>query len=130
MARFEHLVEELLDFLMMRLDERDLERLVVHEPQRISAAYMFTEDGRCEVRVDRFTGCSACSQVPPEALFASPLHIDVEAWPCSPIRSLALAFFDDPDFRYWWRPEYAVFASGRLVHPVGEIEWPWGLVQG
>ncbi|WP_067823495.1 hypothetical protein [Actinomadura kijaniata] len=130
MARFERFVEELLDFLLMRLDEEGFERLVVHEPQRMSAAHMFTGGGRCEVRVDRFTGCSACSRVPPGALFTSFLHTDVEAWPCPPVRSLALQFSDDSDYRYGWRPEYAVFASGKLVHPVGEIEWPWGLVQG
>ncbi|MGY0060637.1 hypothetical protein ACWY4P_29540 [Streptomyces sp. LZ34] len=120
MARFEGFVEELLDFLLTRLDEAGFERLVAHEPKRMGASYIFTGGGRCETRVDMFTGCVTCSQV-------TPLSLKVEAWPCLPVRTLALRFADDPDFAYGWRPEYAVFASGKLVHPVGDVEWPWGL---
>ncbi|MGI5206052.1 hypothetical protein ACQEU6_31330 [Spirillospora sp. CA-108201] len=45
MARFEQFVEELLDFLLTRLDEVGFERLVAHEPRRMAAGYMFTDRG-------------------------------------------------------------------------------------
>ncbi|MEU0808220.1 hypothetical protein [Streptomyces sp. NPDC005970] len=120
MARFERFVEELLDFLLTRLDEAGFERLVAHEPERMFASHIFSDGGRCETRVVSFTGCRACSQITPGSL-------EVEAWPCLPVRTLALRFADDPDHAYGWRPEYAVFASGKLVRPVGDVEWPWGL---
>lgn len=114
MARFEPFVEELLDFLLKRLDEAGFERLVVHEPRRMYAPYIFSGGGRVEQRGLGFTGCCACSQIP-QGGFGS--DITVEAWPCLHVRSLTLQFVDDPDYCQGWRPENALFASGRLIHP-------------
>ncbi|MET9245381.1 hypothetical protein [Nonomuraea sp. NPDC003709] len=166
MARYERFVEELLDFLLMRLDETGFAQLVAHEPRRMYAAYIESGGGRCETRGSGFTACATCSQIPSRVVVdsvtgvecllwkaidlaayreaAAPyekrhgrthqLHtwgsyhdISVEAWPCLQVRSLALPFADDPDYRYGWRAQYAVFASGKLVHPDGERQWPWQL---
>jgi hypothetical protein len=114
-------VEELLDFLLTRLDEADFARLVAHEPQRMSAAYFQGGGGRAETRGLMFTGCAACSRIPPYTLFRSFGHINVPVWPCPPVRALTLRHADDPDYREEWRPEVAVFASGQLVHPDGHF---------
>ena len=119
MAGYDRFVEELLGFLLVRLGETGFARLVTHEPTRISAAYFQGGGGRAETRVARFTGCATCSQVPPGTLFPSYGGITIEAWPCLPVRSLVLPFADDPDYREWWKPEHALFASGKLVNPDG-----------
>lgn len=116
MARFDRSVEELLNFLLTRLDKSGFERLVAHEPKRTAAAYFESGGGRAETRVAMFTGCATCSRVPPGSLFLSYHHINVEAWPCQQVRSLALPFADDPEFQDGWQPEYAFFASGKPVH--------------
>ncbi|MEV0386441.1 hypothetical protein [Nonomuraea sp. NPDC050643] len=116
MARFEPFVEELLDFLLRRLDEAGFERLVVHEPRRMCAPYIFSGGGRVEQRGLWFTGCRACSHIPQGGFGGD---VDVEAWPCPHVLSLTLQFAADPDYRQGWRPENALFASGRLVHPDG-----------
>ncbi|AEM85640.1 hypothetical protein [Streptomyces violaceusniger] len=117
MPRYDRFTEELLGFLLTRLDdESDLEHLVTHEPRRISAAYFEGGGGRAETRVMRFTGCAACSRIPPYTLFPSYGRITVPAWPCLPVRALALRFAGEPDYCDGWRPEVALFASGRLVH--------------
>ncbi|MEU7743443.1 hypothetical protein [Nonomuraea sp. NPDC049158] len=95
MARFEPFVEELLDFLLTRLDEAGFERLVVHEPRRMCAPYIFSGGGRVEQRGMWFTGCRACSQIP-RGGFGS--DINVEEWPCLHVRSLTLQFADDPNY--------------------------------
>lgn len=112
-ARFEKFVEQLLDFLLTRLDEAGFERLVAHEPRRMCAPFIFSGDGRVEQRGMWFTGCCACSQIPSGGFGGD---IKVEAWPCFHVRSLTLQFADDPDYRQGWRPEHALFASGRLIH--------------
>ncbi|GAA2070797.1 hypothetical protein [Actinomadura alba] len=124
MARYNRFVEELLDFLLIRLDETGFARLVVHEPKRMSAAYFEGGGGRAETRGATFTGCATCSQIPPGSLFASYVHINVEEWPCLHVRSLALPFAGDPDYRDGWRPDHAVFASGKLVHQDDDCQWP------
>jgi hypothetical protein len=122
-GRIDH-VEELLDFLLARLDKIGFARLVVHEPKRMYAAYIETGGGRVETRGLTFTGCATCSKMPSDADFASYGHINVEEWPCLRVRSLALGFADDPEYREWWRPQHAVFASGKLVHQDGDRQWP------
>ncbi|MFD7505737.1 hypothetical protein [Streptomyces sp. NPDC059850] len=116
MPRYDRFVEELLDFLLTRVDEDGLARLVAHEPRRMHAAYFEGGGGRAETRGMSFTGCTACSRIPPYTLFLDYGRIDVPAWPCEPVRELALRFADAPDYRTGWRPEGAVFASGRLIH--------------
>jgi hypothetical protein len=123
-AVFSSFTEELLNFLLMRVDETGLELLVVHEPNRMSAGYLESGGGRCETRVASFTGCAACSHVAPGKLFPSYLGIDVEAWPCLRIRSMAQFYADDPDFAYGWGPDYAVLVSGMLVHQTADRRWP------
>ncbi|SEH01025.1 hypothetical protein SAMN05444920_118214 [Nonomuraea solani] len=110
MTRFEPYVEELLDFLLKRLDEAGFERLLVHEPRRMYAPYIFSGGGRVEQRGLMFTGCRTCSRIP-EGGF------NVEAWPCAHVLRLTLRFADDPGHHPGWRPENALFASGRLIHP-------------
>ncbi|GAB3984409.1 hypothetical protein GCM10029978_094020 [Actinoallomurus acanthiterrae] len=116
MARFDRYVEELLDFLLTRLDEPGFDRLLVHEPRRMSAAYVETGGGRCETRGVFFTGCGTCSRIPPGTVFTGYPGIDVEDWPCTPVRSLMLRFADDPGYDEAWRPAYARLVSGRFVH--------------
>ncbi|WP_284745994.1 hypothetical protein [Amycolatopsis sp. RTGN1] len=116
MPRYDHFVEELLGFLLARLDEPGFARLVTHEPQRMTAAYFEGGGGRAETRTVSFTGCVTCSQIPPCTLFRSHGHIDVPAWPCLPVRELALSFANAPYYRDEWRPEFTVVASGQLVH--------------
>jgi hypothetical protein len=113
---FDHFVEELLGFLLTRLDEVGFAWLVTHEPQRMGAAYFEGSGGRAETRGVRFTGCAACSRIPPRTLFPTHGDINVPAWPCPPVRELALRFADAPDYRDDWRPEFALVASGRLLH--------------
>ena len=122
MARFDPYVEELLDFLLTRLDEPGFDRLLAHEPRRIPAAYVETGGGRCETRVVFFTGCGTCSRIPPGTLFNGYLGINVENWPCTPVLSLVLRFADDPGYHEGWRPEFARFVSGRFVHE-DEVDW-------
>ncbi|MDA2810271.1 hypothetical protein O4J56_06430 [Nocardiopsis sp. RSe5-2] len=117
MPRYDRLVEEFLDFLLTRMsEEEDLLFLITHEPRRMYAAYLETGGGRCETRGVDFTGCGVCSRIPPYTLFADYVHINVPAWPCPAVRALALRFADHADFRDNWRPESALFASGRPVH--------------
>lgn len=131
MPRFRPYEEELLDFLLTRLDEADDEAdfacLVTHEPKQMMAAYMETGGGRCETRTTTFTGCTTCSVSTPAREFGHFAAIDIEAWPCGPVRLLALRFADDPDYRYWWKPEHADFVSGKLVHQEADRIWPWQL---
>ena len=63
-ARFERFVEELLDFLLTRLDEAGFEQLVVHEPQRMVAAHMLRTvvDARREGLVHGLQRCLAHRQ--------------------------------------------------------------------
>ena len=137
MAGNDRYVEELLNFLLERLDETGFAQLVAHEPKRMYAAYIFSGGGRVETRGASFTGCATCSQIPSRVLIdpvtgaecvlwqaidlkayreaAAPYEerhgrthqletwsgyqdIDVEAWPCPHVRSLALPFADDPDY--------------------------------
>ena len=116
MPRSDPVVEELLGFLLTRLDGASFESLATHEPKRMTAAYFEGGGGRAETRGIWFTGCVTCSQIPPGTLFRSHSHIDVPEWPCQPVREQTLHFADDPDYRDEWRPEFALFASGRLIH--------------
>ena len=109
-------IEELLSFLLMRLDETGFEQLVAHEPKRMAAPYIETAEGRCEQRARYFTGCDTCCQLLPPDL----LYYYAEAWPCQAVRSLALPFADDPEYAEAWRPEYAMLASGKRIHPEQE----------
>ncbi|MGW2324301.1 hypothetical protein ACWC5C_00890 [Streptomyces sp. NPDC001700] len=120
MARYDRFVEELLAFLLTRIDEDGLVRLVAHEPRRMSAPYFEGGGGRAETRGVWFTGCTACSRIPPGTLFLGHGHIDVPAWPCLHVRALALRFAGDPGYRAEWRPEFALFASGRLIDQEAE----------
>jgi len=109
-------MEELLAFLLMRLDETGFEQLVAHEPKPMAAPYIETAGGRAEDRARYFTGCATCCQpLPPDSL-----HHYAEAWPCQAVRSLALPFADDPEYAEAWRPEYAMLASGEFIHPERE----------
>ncbi|MEV5720719.1 hypothetical protein AB0L41_43225 [Amycolatopsis mediterranei] len=116
MPRYERFVEELLGFLLARLDEPGFARLVAHEPKRMMAAYFEGAGGRAETRTASFTGCIKCSQIPPTTLFRSHGHIDAPAWPCMPVRELTLSFAEDPDYRDEWRPKFTLVASGQLLH--------------
>ncbi len=71
-----------------------------------------------------FTGCATCSQIPAGSVFPSYLHINVEAWPCLHVRSLALPLADDPDYRDGWQPEYTRYASGKLIHQDHDLRQP------
>ena len=112
---------ELVDFLLARLDEAGLAELFAHEPKRTYAAYTETGGGRCETRGAMFTGCLTCSRIRPYTEFPGYHNINVEAWPCSRVRSLALPFAEDSDYREDWLPQYAAFASGKFVHPDGDL---------
>lgn len=166
MAGHDRSVDELLDFLLTRLDETRFPQLVAHEPKRMVASYNggpYWAGSRSGPQPAWFTGCVTCSPFPSRVvadpvtgaecvlwraidvkayreatapyeerhgrshqleIWGDQLDIDVEAWPCAQVRSLALPFADDPDYRHEWRPQYAVFASGKLVHPDGERPWP------
>ncbi|MEV6592553.1 hypothetical protein [Streptomyces acidicola] len=119
MARHALWIEELLGFLLMRLDETGFEQLVAHEPKRMTAPYIETAGGRAESRAIYFTGCVTCCQLlPPDSLYYA------EAWPCQAVRSLALPFADDPEYAEAWRPENAMLASGKFIHPEQEVRHP------
>ncbi|MFJ1886947.1 hypothetical protein [Streptomyces sp. NPDC088137] len=111
MARHALWVEDLLGFLLMRLDETGFEYLVAHEPRAMWAPYIETAGGRAEQRARSFTGCATCSRLPPDWLYYA-----AEEWPCQAVRSLALPFAGDPEYREAWRPEYARLASGKSIH--------------
>lgn len=123
MRKFYGYQEAFLNFLLMRLDERDFATLVTHEPKTLlthepkwmTAPYLETGGGRCETRSTDFAGCVSCSQV---GLLECGgfLALDIAAWPCGYVRHLALKFADDPEFNEGWRPEYAGFVSGKLLH--------------
>jgi len=114
-VRLDPFVEELLGFLLTRIDEKGFNHLVAHEPRGTAAPYLETGGGRAETRATYFTGCATCSRIPPGSLFTSYLHINIETWPCQSVRTLALPFANDPDYDPAWRPEFAVFASGKPV---------------
>ncbi|HWO66263.1 MAG TPA: hypothetical protein VNO31_40145 [Umezawaea sp.] len=158
-------MEELLDFLLSRLDEAGFTGLVDHEPRRMYATFWLRDGGRSEERGTWFTGCATCSRIPSRVVvdpvtgaehvlwrvldmkawrevappheerlgpaphkleaWGSLLGLNIEEWPCRHVRLLTLPFADDPDFREWWRPQHAVFVSGKLVHQDGDREWPW-----
>ena len=115
MPVFDEFVEQLLGFLLTKLDEADFAWLITHEPRRMSAAYFEGGGGRAETRGVWFTGCAACSRIPPGTLFPAHRDIDVPVWPCPPVRELTLRFADDPGYRDDWRPEFVLVASGRLA---------------
>ena len=115
MPRYDPFVEEVLGFLLERVDEGGFGLLVAHEPRRKSAAYFEGGGGRAETRGVWFTGCTACSRIPPYTLFMGHGGVNVPAWPCVPVRELALRFAGDPDYCEGWRPEAALFASGRFI---------------
>ncbi|WP_255954507.1 hypothetical protein [Streptomyces odontomachi] len=109
MARHAPWIEELLGFLLMRLDEAGFERLVAHEPRTMPAPYIETAGGRAEQRALRFTGCTSCSRIPPHSLHSA------EEWPCRAVRAMALPFADDTGYCEAWRPEYTRSASGDFL---------------
>ncbi|MFI1098511.1 hypothetical protein [Streptomyces sp. NPDC020917] len=112
MGRHAPWVEELLGFLLTRVDETGFGHLMAHEPSAMSAPYIETAGGRAEQRALRFTGCATCSQLPPLRLYYR-----AEEWPCQAVRALALPFADDPEYREAWRPEYARRPSGEFLRP-------------
>ncbi|NBE97254.1 hypothetical protein FE391_26150 [Nonomuraea sp. KC401] len=167
MDRYDRFVEELLDFLLIRLDETGFAQLVAHEPKRMIAGYSngsyYVAGNRWGPQTAWFTGCATCSPIPSRVVvdpgtgaecvqwraidwkasregavpheqrhgrthqletWGTYLEMNVEAWPCLHVRSLALPFADDPGYHDEWRPEYAVFASGKLCHPYDDCQWP------
>lgn len=88
MRRLDH-VEELLDFLLTRIDESGLTELVDHEPRRMYATYLCWSSGRgLEDRQVWFAGCATCSRLPSRVV-VNPVTgaetvlwrvIDVNAW--------------------------------------------------
>ncbi|MEU7742126.1 hypothetical protein [Nonomuraea sp. NPDC049158] len=67
MYRYDRFVEELLDFLLMRLDETGFARLIAHEPKRMIAEYSngnyYVAGDRWGSRTTWFTGCATCSPI-------------------------------------------------------------------
>jgi hypothetical protein len=107
-------VEELLEFLFVRLDDDGFATLVAHEPRQMLAPYIETGGGRCEQRSAGFVGCVSCSEIISGG-YGDYQSINVEAWPCRPVRELAARYADAAEYNEGWRPEYAGFVSGKLL---------------
>lgn len=103
MASHDRDTEELLAFLLTRLDETGFASLVDHEPKRVAAGYIETAGGRAEQRARMLVVCVTCSRTSPLFPRYYPLE-GVAPWPCRHVRSLALRFAGDPEFQDWWRP--------------------------
>ncbi|MFJ9849313.1 hypothetical protein [Streptomyces sp. NPDC101150] len=93
-------VDELIDFLLERLDDEGVAVLEGHLPRRVSVEYyrpQANQLGACAV----LWGCEVCWTKPGEWR-----PCPEERWPCASVRALTLPFADDPDYRERWRPDH------------------------
>jgi hypothetical protein len=130
MAGHHRSVDELLDFLLMRLDETRFAQLVAHEPKRMVASYNggpYWAGSRSGPQPAWFTGCVTCSPLPCRVVADPVTGAECVLWRAIDVKAYREATAPYPGYRDEWRPQYAVFASGKLVHPDGERQWPWQL---
>ncbi|WP_330358832.1 hypothetical protein [Streptomyces chartreusis] len=96
--------DELIDFLLQRLDSAGMEELDGHEPLDFAVDYYHPRPN--VGHSFRFLrGCGACSRDPipyDNGTFGFRESL-IESWPCLHVRSLALAFADDTHYQESWR---------------------------
>jgi hypothetical protein len=109
-------VDELIEFLLLRLDDDQLDQLDEHQERRFPYTYM-PRDRPGEERLDHAHGCAACTQDPREHGGPAGWGTDwIEEWPCRHLCGLALPFSDDPEFRPQWR-ERLSWGARFVIHP-------------
>ncbi|MES4901308.1 MULTISPECIES: hypothetical protein [unclassified Streptomyces] len=96
--------DELIDFLLERLDSTGMEELDGHEPLDLAVELFSHPPNGAPYAFVR--GCRACTRDPVRHADGTLGHDEslVEPWPCPHVRALALRFADDPDYLESWRP--------------------------
>ncbi|MFC4010885.1 hypothetical protein ACFOY2_26905 [Nonomuraea purpurea] len=81
-------MEELLDFLLMRLDESGFAQLLAHEPRLMAVSYWDSTPGnRWGPHLVQFTGCATCSQIPPRVVVNPVTGAELVLWRVIDVRA-------------------------------------------
>ncbi|MFF4950796.1 hypothetical protein [Streptomyces chattanoogensis] len=92
-------IDELIGFLLERLDDDGVAVLEAHLPTRVPVEWCKPVQGP---RVTMVWGCEACWQKPEEYR-----RTPGDRWPCATLRALARPFAQDRDYAgIWWIPDH------------------------